>query len=52
MVLNELIFHHLPGWESVVVSKQLIFKFLILVGVVVLKELIFNSFYYGRVWLS
>ena len=29
------------------VLKELIFKFLLWVGVVVLKELIFNSFYLG-----
>ena len=27
-------------------------QFLLWVGVVVLKELIFNSSYFGRVWLS
>ena len=27
-------------------------QFLCLKGVVVLKELIFNSFYFGRVWWS
>ena len=32
------------------VLKELIFKFLHLEGVVVLKELIYNSFYFGRVW--
>ena len=35
-----------------VVMKELIFKFLHLECVVVLKELIFNSFYVGRVWSS
>ena len=35
------------------VFKELIFKFLLLgEGVVVLKELIFNIFYIGRVWWS
>ena len=33
--------------------KELIFEqFLCLEGVVVLKELISNSFYFGRVWWS
>ena len=27
-------------------------KFLLWAGIVVLKELIFNSFYFGRVWWS
>ena len=31
-------------------KKGLIFKFLCWEGVVVLKELIFNSFYFGSVW--
>ena len=34
------------------VLKELIFKFVILEGVVVLKELIFYSLYFGRVWWS
>ena len=36
MVLKELIFEQFLLWE----------------GVVVLKELIFHSFYFGRVWWS
>ena len=35
-----------------VILKELIFKFLLWEGVVVLKELIFNSFYFKRVWWS
>ena len=35
-----------------VVMKELIFKFLLLESVVVLKELIFNSVYFGGVWWS
>ena len=35
------------------VLKELIFEqFLLWVGVVVLKELIFNSVFFGRVWWS
>ena len=34
------------------ILKELIFKFLCWEGVVVLKELIFNSFYLWRVWWS
>ena len=35
------------------VLKELIFlQFLLLEDVVVLKELIFNSFYFGRMWWS
>ena len=32
------------------VMKELIFKFLLWEDVVVLKELIFNSVYFGRMW--
>ena len=32
------------------VMKELIFKFLLWVGVLVMKELICNSFYIRRVW--
>ena len=39
-------------WKSVVVLKKLILTVSKLEGVVVLKELIFNSFYVGRVWWS
>ena len=38
-------------WVGVVVLNELIFKFLLWVGVVVLKELIFNNFF-GQVWWS
>ena len=34
------------------VLKELILTVSTLGGVVVLKELIFNSFYFGRVWWS
>ena len=34
------------------VFKELIFKFLLWQSVVVYKELIFNSFFFGRVWWS
>ena len=34
------------------VLKELILKFLLWEAVVVLKELIFNNFYCGRVWCS
>ena len=34
------------------VFKELIFNFLLWQSVVVYKELIFNSFYFGRVWWS
>ena len=34
------------------VLKELILTVSTLEGVVVLKELIFNSFYFGRVWWS
>ena len=37
-------------WEGLVVSKELIYNSLYLGGMVVLKELILNSFYLGRVW--
>ena len=32
--------------------EELIFKFVLLEGVVVLKKLIFNSWCFGRVWWS
>ena len=38
--------------HGVVVLKELIFNSFYFRGVVVLKELIFNSFYFGRVWWS
>ena len=34
------------------VLKEVILKFLLWEAVVVLKELIFNSFYCGRLWYS
>ena len=34
------------------IMKELIFKFLLWEDVVVMKELIFNSFYFGRMWWS
>ena len=34
------------------IMKELIFKFLLWEDVVVMKELIFNSFYFGRGWWS
>ena len=34
------------------VLKELLFKFLVCEGVVVLKELIFKSFFVDRVWWS
>ena len=34
------------------VLKEMIFKFLLWKDVVVLKELIFDTFYFGKVWWS
>ena len=46
---KNLIINWFYFWEDVVVLKELIFKFLLGASVVVLKELICNSFYFGRV---
>ena len=48
MVIKELIFNQVPFLEGVVVFKELIFKFLRSEDVVVLKEIIFNIFYFGQ----
>ena len=54
LVFKELIFKVSTLGECVMVMIGLIFKSVylrqVLVGVVVLKELIFNSFLFGRVW--
>ena len=44
MVLKELIFNRFYFGQVFMVLKELIFKFLLQVGVVVMKELFFNSF--------
>ena len=52
MVLKRTDFEHFLLWEGLVVLKELVFTISTLGGVVVLKELILNSFYFGRVWWS
>ena len=42
----------LTTWECVVALIELNYKFILWVGVVVLKELIFNSFYFQQTWWS
>ena len=56
-VLERTDFEQFLLWEGVEVMKELDFEQFLLwkgleVGVVVLKERIFNSFYFRRVWWS
>ena len=51
MVLKELTLNSFYCWDRCGVPERTDFEQLILwEGVVVLKELIFNSFYFGTVW--
>ena len=52
MVLKELIFTISMREECGGLERTDFLQFLCWKGVVVLKELIFNSFYFGRVWWS
>ena len=52
MVLKELIGKIIYSWEAVVVLKELIINIFYCGRVCVLKELIFNSFNFGKVWWS
>ena len=51
VVFKELIFKCLC-WEGVVGLKKFLLSFDFGEGVLFLKELIFNNFYFGRVWWS
>ena len=50
MVLKELNFNSFHFGKGVVILNELNFKFPLWEGVVFLKEPIFNSFNFGRVW--
>ena len=51
-ILMNIIIHGCGGLERTTVSIFRVFLLSNLEGVVVLKELIFNSFYFGLMWWS
>ena len=52
MVLKELVFYYFYLGRCGGLERSDFKQFLLWEGVVVLKEMIFNSFYFERVWWS